>query len=237
MGVEISMTYKEKSVTETPEKEEKFKSVLGDIIVDEQGIERKEYKGEEHWERIGAHMEEAELFKGFLPWEHIDKIVKKDEHLKYPHVDIHLKKEEIEEEWEEKKLQIFFNKDSPDGYDEIDKFLRHIKLSWQANLQRHSLKTLSYSYDGEKQVMEAKEEEEVEEIEEAPLRDIKEPKTEERDNEVEKESGEGNQDTEEPGSQEKEEEKAGEDGEEEKEQKKEEGGYSNMVDNILEDIG
>lgn len=221
MVLERSMTYKEKSVTENPENEKKFKSVLGDILVDRQGIEREEYKGEEHWEKIGAHMEEAELFKGFLPWDHIDKITKRDEHLKYPHVDIHLKKDEVEDEWEEKKLQIFFNKDSPDGYDEIDKFLRHIKLSWNAHLQSHSLKTLSYSYDDGEQVMQPAEVSDNEESSEEKVREVEEDEGEdepEDDSAVEEE----------------------ESGEEEEEGKKKKGkgeGYSNMVDNILEDIG
>ncbi len=206
----VPMTYKEKSVTENPEKEEKFKSVLGDVIVDEQGIERKEYKGEKHWNRISAHMEADEIFKGFLPWEHVKKITKKDEHLKYPHVDIYLKKEEMEDEWEEKKIQIFFNKDAPKGYDEINRFLRHIKLAWNAHLQRHTLKTLSYSYEGGNKVMEPEEEGEDENGEES-IRDTEE---EEGDNEASEEGEKGG----------------------EEEDKKEEG-YSNMVDNILEDIG
>ncbi|MDY6788554.1 MAG: hypothetical protein SVV03_01185 [Candidatus Nanohaloarchaea archaeon] len=221
------MTYKDKSVTENPKNEEKFKSVLGDIMVDEHGIEREEYKGEEHWNKIEAHMEAKELFKGFLPWEHVDKITKVDEHLEYPHVDIHLDKAEEEDDWEEKKVQIFFKKDSPRGYDEIDKFLAHIKRAWNAYLQKHTPTTLKYSYDHDTHVLEPEDD-----VQRGKGQSQDEKSDAEDEDEDKEESGEDRNEDE------VEEDTAEEESEEAEKQKKEgEGGYSNMVDNILEKIG
>ncbi len=162
------MTYREKSVSINEEAEHIFKSVLGDIVVNEKGIRRRELKSQEDWERIEATMEPEEIFTGFLPWRKVVEVSKKDDFLSYPHIDITVAEEEEGDRILPKRLKIFMKEDTPDNYDETESCFKTIKRMWDAYRQNNKLHTLNYSYNEEQGVEKLEAEEKAEKVEKPP---------------------------------------------------------------------
>jgi hypothetical protein len=138
------MTWKEKSVTVDEDSEQVFKSVLGDVNIDYQGIHRENLKKDDEWNLIRGEMDDEEIFYGHLGWDEVIEVSKKDNFLSYPHIDITI--DEEDEYGDNKRLMIFFKDETPDGYDQVDSFFKTVKKAWNAWRQRNKLHTLSYSY-------------------------------------------------------------------------------------------
>ncbi|MDY6778452.1 MAG: hypothetical protein SVU32_07315 [Candidatus Nanohaloarchaea archaeon] len=142
------MTWREKSVTIDEQNEYIFKSVLGDVTIDEKGVRRDELTGRKDWRIIKDTIGDDEIFKGFLPWEEVKEVSKQDNFLSYPHIDIEVE-DDSDRDWEASRLMIFFKEDTPDNFDEIDRCFAAIKKMWNAYRQRNKLNSLNYSYQEE----------------------------------------------------------------------------------------
>jgi hypothetical protein len=179
------MTWQEKSVTVNDSKRYRFNSVLGDIIVDEQGIRRDRLKNEDDWDRITSTMKEEEILTGYLPWHLIDEVSMKEDFLSYPHIDITIKDEDNERDWDETVLKLFFKQDAPDGYDQVEKCFNGVRKMWNAYRQNNKLHTLSYDHQDDTHILSPEEgpgedeEPPEQEPEEESIDDTQEPAEEE----------------------------------------------------------
>ena len=142
------MTWKEKSVSYVERDEKVIESSLGDVIIDWRGI-RREVEDVEEWEDIRREMDDEEIMEGFVAWDEVEEIVKKDEFLSYPHVDIVLK-ETGDNGIIHRKKKIFF-REKEEGEGDVKTCFKSAIKYWYGYRQRNSLHPLSYSYDtGEK---------------------------------------------------------------------------------------
>ncbi len=137
------MTWKEKSVSYNSNKEEVFKSVLGDVKVFWDGVERKEINKDEDWSKILEVFDEENIFKGFLSWEDVDDVEIFLENLYFPHVDFLL---DYGEEVLKKRKIIFFKANNSRKHDDIRKFYNSVKKRMNAYNEKRKLKTGEYHY-------------------------------------------------------------------------------------------
>ncbi|MDY6771625.1 MAG: hypothetical protein SV186_06775 [Candidatus Nanohaloarchaea archaeon] len=137
------MTWREKSVTVDADSEFIFKSVLGDVKIDLSGIKRDELTRGDEWKKIKSTMDPNEILEGFLPWDRVTEISTKEDFLSYPHIDIEVEKEDAPGT---KRLMIFFKKDTPEGFDEVQDCFKTIRKMWNAYRQRNKLHSLNYSF-------------------------------------------------------------------------------------------
>ncbi len=137
------MTWKEKSVSYDENREEVFKSVLGDVKVFWDGLERKEIKKDEEWSKILEVFDEENIMKGFLNWEDVDKIEIFSENLHFPHVDFLLSEDK---KFSKKRKIVFFKNNSSESHDNIRRFYNSVKKHKSSYDEKRKLRSFDYKY-------------------------------------------------------------------------------------------
>ena len=135
------MTWKDKSVS-YDSSGETLKSVLGDVVLRWNGVERVERKRKKDWDKIEDLMDRF-IPGGRIEWSEVDEIEFVNDHLVFPHVDILIESEGF---LRERKI-FFFKRNDHDNFDRVEKFYRKFQKFWKSYMESDKRRYKKYSFE------------------------------------------------------------------------------------------